>query len=775
MKKLLLAFLFFLQMFCTAAQDLSIWQTTNTSGIYGAYFNPASLADNRFGYHFNLGMMSVVLDSGLVNNAYLPFSNIGSNNKISRMEIMGPSLMYQFSKGNSVGISLRCRAGQSSDNQGINDLFESNKLNASKNFSGVYRSIGLREYAFTYAHPFAFKSHFFKIGTSFKILSPYHFTDLRVFNGVISLKSGGNELSGSMQVITNDLQSSFNWVDLLKPEINGTGLDFGFVYEFRPKYQDYEYLMDGKPRYDPNKNKYQLKIAFSVVDLGSFRTLPKNSLAYSGDFKKQLIPTKDLENDLQTDLSKLVTYDGRLDYLFEGYKLPQRINFLVDYKVGNKGWYVGAVANVVTTTKENLLAPKAVMALIPKYEKDGYEFSTPIIYQKDAKQWNIGLHLRLGPIFFGTESVNSFFQKNATNQTVYAGFSVFNFAKKIKDSDGDNVSNKKDKCSDLQGLWAFKGCPDRDFDGIQDSEDECPDHAGPKETKGCPDTDNDGINDKNDACPKQAGLAKFNGCPDTDNDGVPDSEDDCPTKPGSKEFGGCPDSDKDGLMDNEDECPEVAGSKLLKGCPDADGDGIADKNDNCPDKKGSLENKGCPDTDGDGIIDKDDNCPTEKGIKAMQGCPDSDADGIKDADDKCPQEAGTKENGGCPDSDGDKVIDKNDDCPQEKGLVELGGCTIQNLSVDNVNLSVEQNKLVSDFTKNIIDKTITQEQVLSVKNTILLLPNQTLLFVMKGKKSDVLRKMIEATISDKLKPLKYEILEENKADKTGIEIRLKNE
>ncbi|MDZ7935237.1 MAG: thrombospondin type 3 repeat-containing protein [Emticicia sp.] len=228
---------------------------------------------------------------------------------------------------------------------------------------------------------------------------------------------------------------------------------------------------------------------------------------------------------------------------------------------------MGAIASVVTAAKENMLAPRAVMAFIPKYERDGYEFSTPIIYQKNTKQLNVGFHLRLGAIFFGTESVNSFFQKNAANQTIYAGFSIFNFAKKIKDRDGDNVSDRKDKCQDLQGLWAFKGCPDRDFDGIQDSEDECPDHPGTKEEKGCPDTDKDGINDKNDACPKQFGLAKFNGCPDTDNDGVPDSEDDCPTKPGSKEFGGCPDSDKDGLMDNEDECPDVAGFKIIEGLP----------------------------------------------------------------------------------------------------------------------------------------------------------------------------------------------------------------
>ncbi|MDZ7935238.1 MAG: hypothetical protein U5M51_09790 [Emticicia sp.] len=68
-------------------------------------------------------------------------------------------------------------------------------------------------------------------------------------------------------------------------------------------------------------------MAFSVVDLGSFKTVPKNSVGYSGTFNKQLVPTKDTENNLHTDLSKLVTPDGRLDYQIPDYNLPERNQF----------------------------------------------------------------------------------------------------------------------------------------------------------------------------------------------------------------------------------------------------------------------------------------------------------------------------------------------------------------------------------------------------------------------------------------------------------------
>ncbi len=143
-----------------------------------------------------------------------------------------------------------------------------------------------------------------------------------------------------------------------------------------------------------------------------------------------------------------------------------------------------------------------------------------------------------------------------------------------KDTDGDGVSDRKDKCPDTPpGVTVDEnGCPiDSDGDGVPDYQDECPDEAGDPKLKGCPDRDGDGIADKDDDCPDQAGLAKFNGCPDSDEDGVPDNRDKCPDTP--------------------------------KGCP--------------------VDANGCPlDSDGDGVIDCEDKCPTEKGPASNQGCPD---------------------------------------------------------------------------------------------------------------------------------------------------------
>jgi OmpA-OmpF porin, OOP family len=114
------------------------------------------------------------------------------------------------------------------------------------------------------------------------------------------------------------------------------------------------------------------------------------------------------------------------------------------------------------------------------------------------------------------------------------------------------------------------------------------------------DSDGDGITDDKDKCPSVPGVAKYDGCPvpDTDKDGINDDDDKCPTVPGVARYQGCPipDTDKDGINDEEDKCPTVPGVARYQGCPvpDTDGDGVNDEEDKCPTVPGVPENQGCP-------------------------------------------------------------------------------------------------------------------------------------------------------------------------------------
>jgi outer membrane protein OmpA-like peptidoglycan-associated protein len=156
--------------------------------------------------------------------------------------------------------------------------------------------------------------------------------------------------------------------------------------------------------------------------------------------------------------------------------------------------------------------------------------------------------------------------------------------------------------------FAFGGAADSDGDGVSDPKDKCPgtQHGARVDKQGCPtDSDNDGIFDGIDQCPDTPRGARVNelGCPiDSDKDGVYDGLDLCPNTP-------------EGMKVDKDGCP-----------PDTDGDGVNDGLDKCPDtpRGARVDKDGCPlDSDKDGVFDGIDACPgTPVGIKVdATGCP----------------------------------------------------------------------------------------------------------------------------------------------------------
>ena len=173
----------------------------------------------------------------------------------------------------------------------------------------------------------------------------------------------------------------------------------------------------------------------------------------------------------------------------------------------------------------------------------------------------------------------------------------------------DNITTSSGKLHDRflvhsAGLTiAFGQGKDTDGDGVPDRKDKCPDTpTGVKvDENGCPfDTDGDGVPDYQDKCPDVKGLAALQGCPDADGDGVADADDKCPNTPAGVKVDatGCPlDSDGDGVADYLDKCPDTpSGVKVdANGCPvDTDGDGVPDYQDKCPDRTGPASNQGCP-------------------------------------------------------------------------------------------------------------------------------------------------------------------------------------
>jgi hypothetical protein len=261
-----------------------------------------------------------------------------------------------------------------------------------------------------------------------------------------------------------------------------------------------------------------------------------------------------------------------------------------------------------------------------------------------------------------------------------------------RDSDGDEVPDKEDSCTDRDGdgfgdpgfprnLCPLDNCPtaantsqaDRDGDHSGDACDICPDVPNPGQgdldldglgdvCDPCTDTDGDGFGLAGNACgadncpatpnPDQRdtdtdGLGDAcDPCQDRDHDGYGDVEqpgcgrDNCPDLPNDqtdRDFDGigdacdtCVDSDRDGFGD----IPVPGGTCALDNCPQASNPSQADHD---ADGLGDICDP-CTDSDRDGYGDggfsntcAHDNCPVLPNPNQL----DSDADGLGDACDPC--------------------------------------------------------------------------------------------------------------------------------------------
>ncbi|MFK8039011.1 MAG: OmpA family protein [Crocinitomicaceae bacterium] len=101
-----------------------------------------------------------------------------------------------------------------------------------------------------------------------------------------------------------------------------------------------------------------------------------------------------------------------------------------------------------------------------------------------TEKWSASLETHYN--YFVSDRVDAVVKGKWDDQFLYnaIGFS-YNFASG-KDSDGDGVKDREDKCPNVKGSKSTGGCPDSDGDGIADLDDNCPLIPGIIEEGGCP-------------------------------------------------------------------------------------------------------------------------------------------------------------------------------------------------------------------------------------------------------------------------------------------------
>lgn len=614
MKKITLLFSFVAMLaFSATAQRYIGIATGNWSGTNGLYLNPANAADSRHKFTIDLFSLNVGLDNNLAkinsseaikyfqdpdNNDISKAYTFGNNDKFSLMapyaEIRGPGAMISLGRKHGIALTTRVRAfNQFHDfnknlyrtivDQDFRNSAGSNyTINSGSAFN--YTTHAWTEIGLTYGGVlYDGGKHFFKGGLTVRYLMGAGYVSLTSDNinatsyggqdSVVvtnsNMRFGTTVASGKMGTNVNDY--------LFGSAGKGFGGDIGFVYEWRPNHAKYRYDMDGKTNI-PNDavNKYKLRLSVAITDFGVINyegndnyllNLTGNGYIKGATLADSIGSYNSLRNYAQGHGFGVDSSTGQKS---TSVVLPTSIVSSVDYHAVKNLYFNAMFIANVANRKEHGNTVYSQFTLTPRWDTRVFSVGVPITYNFLAKDVRAGLGLRVGGFILGSDDIAGLFSNSTNGFNFYFGASIPFNKKKPKDTDGDLVSNKKDKCRKEKGTWELRGCPipDQDKDGILDSVDKCPQVPGVESADGCPDADLDGIADGEDRCPENAGPKETEGCPDTDGDGIVDVDDACPQVAGLAQYGGCPDSDGDGLIDSKDKCPEVAGPASNNGCPE---------------------------------------------------------------------------------------------------------------------------------------------------------------------------------------------------------------
>jgi outer membrane protein OmpA-like peptidoglycan-associated protein len=608
--------------------------TSNWGGTNMLYLNPANVADSRHKFTidlFSLGMgldnSSAAIDMGEATK-FKNFSNAVTFNTKEDFSIILPSAEirlpgFMVSLGNKHGIALTSRVRAMNQFHNFSqDMYrlvtDSTATNFTQNQQLVAEEFNWTGHAWmdiglTYGGVIYEKGqHMIKGGITGRYLRGAAY--LSILSNNINAKYNYIPGQDATLTLTNtDFQYSqanaaglfgggdvkFN--DLVGSAGKGFGADLGVVYEWRPNNGKYTYDMDGKTGLlDRSKNPYKLRFSASVIDLGSIKYQNSDNIVFNTNNLNPTVVKGTEIGDLITDTTELANYlesRGMTATRAKGETkvgMPTMMVIGLDYHAIGK-LYVNAtyMSNMASHTKPGN-SFYGQFTVTPRFDSRVFTLSVPITYSMLSSTARIGAGVRVGGFFGGMDDIITLGGRYSAN--FYFGAYVPINKKKPRDSDGDGVSNRRDKCRNEKGVWEMKGCPnpDKDGDGVLDKDDTCPDVAGSKTAAGCPDADMDGVADAEDRCPEAAGAVAMGGCPDRDSDGIADIDDTCPDQAGLAQFKGCPDTDGDGLADNTDKCPNAAGPIANQGCPDTDNDGVADDMDKCPTVAGTVNNSGCP-------------------------------------------------------------------------------------------------------------------------------------------------------------------------------------
>lgn len=467
-----------------SAQDYPGYQSGNYTGVNGVFFNPANIVDSRYRWDFTLFSVNVGManEKASFNLSYIKdaFSDdklvnqflakgTGTSTGIANVTILGPSLMFNTGKKSAVALTTRGRIMMNAtdlDGELVNALVNQDEpginlpytINTGKDMRASFNA--WTEFGLTYSRVLMDKGrHFLKGGLTPKYLAgaANGYMGVGRFEGTLSKDQVSEEFqltntSGQLQLgFSGARLSDFDVEELTAFNNTGFGGDIGFVYEYRPDHEKYQYG-DNKTRRD--MSKYAWRIGVAVLDIGKIKydTDPSRSGRYGVDVSgSEVLNLDELSaipvDELRDYFNENPQYFTQLPADGPGYKvnLPTSLRIDADYHI-NKGFYVNLDAKLSLVDAANKLYNSqyySTYSLTPRYEGRAIGLYVPISYNQ-VSEFNAGVCLRLGPLFVGSSSVLSAAFGDSRKADAYLGLR-FGGLQKNKKKAADKKAKRAEK------------------------------------------------------------------------------------------------------------------------------------------------------------------------------------------------------------------------------------------------------------------------------------------------------------------------------------------
>jgi len=425
-------------LFCklTEAQKYYGIANSNYSGINGLYINPAHIADNRLKADINL-----LSGNGAVNQNYgyiESFKNLtnaikdgtdinfikNSNSNNVGFAVLGevrlPSFMFQLGKKQAIGFLARGRVvgsgrGINSNfftliNDGIKDVkvangtsFNSGKVNTTIN---AFTELGV-----VYGRELLNKGkNYLKAGVILKRYNGLEFSSIQFrdfnikildtatsrveFNGVITASKSFNTNKGFDDITSNNL--------LFGGKGNGFGVDIGGVYEYRD---------DEEGSTSRAENKYKFKVGFAIQDLGSMKYKASGNnenyiINTNGPKIANRVDTANIKfDDVTTYFKSIPGVTANKDNNTTKVAAPSSFTIYTEYKLTRRVYLNALFTSGILGNNKLGNKTDFQTILTPRFEGKFLDFGLPISYNGLSKDVKVGVGLRLGILFIGSDDI----------------------------------------------------------------------------------------------------------------------------------------------------------------------------------------------------------------------------------------------------------------------------------------------------------------------------------------------------------------------------------